>query len=521
MIVQSPYQDITFPEVSQPEFILEKVRSRGEKPAFIDGMTGERLSYVDLANRIDRTAAGLSERGFGKGDVVCIFSPNRIEWPIAYFAALKLGGIVTTANPLYTASELNHQLIDANARFLITDPLFVEISIVAAKGTRVEEIFVFGETEGATPFTDLESNNDPPEVDISGDDVAVLPYSSGTTGLPKGVMLTHRNLVCNTSQTIVAEPFREEDVLVGILPLYHIYGMMIFLHLSIYQGACVVTMPRFDMEHFLRILQDYKVTRAYLVPPIVLGLAHHPIVDNYDLSHLQVVLSAAAPIGVATAQTASKRLNVPVKQAYGMTELSPVTHLMPDNVSNVGSVGPAIPNTECMIVDIDTLAPLGANEEGELWVRGPQVMKGYLNQPQATAETITDDGWLRTGDIGRIDQDGFLYITDRLKELIKYNAYQVAPAELEGILTAHPKIADAAVIGSPSDEHGEVPKAYCVLADEISQEEIMAYVAEQVSPQKRIRMVEFVDVIPKAASGKILRRVLRDQERERVATANE
>ncbi|MEE8554249.1 MAG: AMP-binding protein, partial [bacterium] len=352
------------------------------------------------------------------------------------------------------------------------------------------------------------------------EDLVVLPYSSGTTGRAKGVMLTHYNLVSNMTQFEAIERqhmLDENDTLVGVLPFFHIYGMVVILNYSLYRGAQVVTMPRFDMEQFLRILQDYRVTFAHLVPPIVLGLAKHPLVDQFDLSNLRGIFSGAAPLGESVAQEAAARLGCQVIQGYGLTETSPVTHASPDDPSRIkfASIGPCIPNTEVRIVDIETGGELGTGQEGELWIRGPQVMKGYLNNPEATAECIDAEGWFHTGDVGKADEDGYFYIVDRVKELIKYKGMQVAPAELEAVMLAHPHVNDVAVIPSPDEEAGEVPKAFVVLKGEASPEELMGFVAERVAPHKKIRRLEFVEEIPKSPSGKILRRILVEKERAR------
>jgi acyl-CoA synthetase (AMP-forming)/AMP-acid ligase II len=274
-----------------------------------------------------------------------------------------------------------------------------------------------------------------------------------------------------------------------------------------------VTLPRFDLEQFLQAIQDYRVTRAYLVPPIILALAKHPLVDSYDLSSLISITSGAAPLGMDVAEACAARLGCIVKQGYGLTETSPVTHATPDERNKPGLVGPGLPNTDYKIVDVATGAALGPGREGELCIRGPQVMRGYLNQPEATANTIDRDGWLHTGDVAIVDDEGYVAIVDRIKELIKYKGFQVAPAELEAILAAHPAISDVAVVGSPDAEAGEIPKAYVVARQEIGAEEILAYVARRVAPHKRIRLLEVVDQIPRAASGKILRRVLVERER--------
>jgi acyl-CoA synthetase (AMP-forming)/AMP-acid ligase II len=278
-------------------------------------------------------------------------------------------------------------------------------------------------------------------------------------------------------------------------------------------GATVVTMPRFDLDQFLSLIQQHAVTRLYLVPPIVVALGKHAAVESYDLSSLRSIFSGAAPLSDELASDVARRLDCDVLQGYGLTETSPVTHVSQSYPDVRSSIGPPLPNTEVKVVDVDSGVTLGPGEQGELYIRGPQVMRGYLNNPEATAETIDPDGWLHTGDLGYFDENGRFYIVDRVKELIKYNAYQVAPAELEGLLLTHPAVADAAVIPIPDEAAGQIPKAYIVSQGDVSADELMEWVAERVAPQKKIRLVEFTDLIPKSASGKILRRQLIEREK--------
>lgn len=524
MIFRSPYPDVEIPDRPLTPFLLERVAEFGDKPALIDGPSGRTITYTQLAMGTRLIAASLSKRGFGKGDVFAIYSPNLPEYAVAFHAVSLVGGINTTINPLYTADELAHQLVDSGAKYLLTIPQFLDKAQEAAAKSSVEEIFVLGEAEGATPFASLlQSDGQLPPVAIDpAEDVVVLPYSSGTTGLPKGVMLTHRNIVANLLQMEGMTDYdltTAEDTIMGILPFYHIYGMVVILNMSLAVGATVVTMPRFDLEQFLTLVQEHQVTRVNLVPPILLALAKHPVVEKYDLSSLKELTSGAAPLGEDLAEAAAQRLDCNVVQGYGLTETSPVTHVCPNLPGKVkrASVGPPIPNTEAMVVDTAELKPLGANERGEIWIRGPQVMKGYLNNPNATAMTVDEDGWLHTGDIGYVDEEGYFYIVDRVKELIKYKGYQVAPAELEALLISHPAIVDAAVIPSPDEEAGEVPKAFLVTRQDIGEEAIMEWIAGQVAPYKKIRRVEFIKEVPKSLSGKILRRVLVEQERAKTA----
>jgi acyl-CoA synthetase (AMP-forming)/AMP-acid ligase II len=517
MIFKSPHPDVSIPEVPLAKFLFEGSDRFGDKPALIDGPSGRTITYSQLHAMVHALARGLIARGFGRGDVFAIFMPNVPEYAVAFHGVVAAGGATTTINPLYTAEELAFQLDDAGAMYLLTIPQFLDRAIDAAGQTAVKEVFVLGEAEGATPFASLLDSSAPPsipEFDVH-EDLVALPYSSGTTGFPKGVMLTHHNLVSNICQAESVVKVDADDTLIGILPFFHIYGMTVIMNSALHSGATVVTLPRFELEAFLETMQTHRVTRAYLVPPIVLALAKHPIVDDYDLSALSFILSGAAPLGADLAAECSERLDCLVVQGYGLTETSPVTHATPDDPARnkPGSIGPPIPNTECKVVDPETGNEQGPNELGEVWIRGPQVMRGYLNNPDATSATIDGDGWLHSGDIGYADEDGYFYIVDRLKELIKYKGFQVAPAELESILLSHPAVGDAAVIPSPDEEAGEVPKAFVVLSGDASTDEIMEFVAGKVSPQKKIRRIEVIDEIPKSPSGKILRRVLIERER--------
>jgi acyl-CoA synthetase (AMP-forming)/AMP-acid ligase II len=517
MIIKGPYQDVPIPETALTPFVLHRARELGDKPALIDGPTGRKVSYSELADSIAIAAHNLAQRGFKKGDVFGILSPNCPEYAIAFHAVATLGGIVTPINPLYTKHEIAHQLKDSGARFLATVPGCAEKAVEAVQHGLIEEVFVFGTTPGATPFDSLLVDNgraEQVEIDPRKDLIA-LPYSSGTTGLPKGVMLTHHNLVANICQMEGLCYFYETDTLICVLPLFHIYGLVVVLNMGLYSGSTIVLMPRFDLESFLQAVQDYEVTLAHLVPPIVLALSKHPIVDNYRLPNLKTIFSGAAPLGEDLTRACMDRLGITVRQGYGMTETSPVTHSSPAPPLDIkfGSVGVPAPNTECKIIDLETGAPLGPGEKGEVCVRGPQVMIGYLNNPEATALTIDAEGWLHTGDIGYVDEDGHFFIVDRAKELIKYKGLQVAPAELEAVLLAHPSVADAAVIPYPDDEAGEVPKGIIVLKEPIEPQALLEFVAERVAPHKRIRHLEFVDKIPKSPSGKILRRVLVEMEK--------
>jgi acyl-CoA synthetase (AMP-forming)/AMP-acid ligase II len=496
--------------------VLGEADTRGDRVALVDGPSGRSLSYSALAGQVRGLASGLAARGIGKGEVVAIYLPNLPEYALVFHGVCTAGAVNTTVNPLYTSGELAFQLRDSGARMLVTIPPFLDTAREAAEEVGGIGLVVVGEAEGATPLADLiDAGAEPPDVEIAPDrDLAVLPYSSGTTGMPKGVMLTHRNLVANINQTNAPLGVGPDDVLIGCLPFFHIYGMTAIMNLALHAGAKIVTMPRFELEQFLDLIETHSATHVFIVPPIALALAKHPAVEGYDLSSLRVTMSGAAPLGAELAGQVGERISGVVMQGYGLTETSPVTHCNPIDPERAkpGTIGPPLPQTECRLVDPESGEDRGTGEGGELWIRGPQVMSGYLNNPEATAATIDDDGWLHTGDVAVVDEDGYFQIVDRLKELIKYKGFQVPPAELEALLIGHPAVADAAVIGVPDEEAGELPKAFVVAEAETTDEELLEFVAERVSPQKRIRLIERVEEIPKSPSGKILRRVLAERE---------
>ncbi len=509
----SPLPDVEIPDVPLTPFVLHRARELGDKPALIDGPTGRTITYSGLADMIAGLAGGLVASGWQTGQVMGVLAPNIPEYAVVFHGVAMAGGAVTTINPTYTAKEVHHQLLDAGATALITIEMFLETAREAAKDTGVEEIYVIGGAEGARDFTELFGAPLAEQVPVDLDAVAVLPYSSGTTGLSKGVMLTHRNLVANIMQVVSAAELTEDESFIAVLPFFHIYGMQVLMNSGLYAGNTIITMPRFDLVQFLEINAEHGCTRAFVAPPIVVAMAKHPIVDNYDLSSMDQIFSGAAPLSAELAEEAATRLKCEVVQGYGMTELSPVSHLTPPGMLKPGSVGVTAPNTECMIVDPISAESLDIDADGELWIRGPQVMKGYLNNDAATASTIDEDGWLHTGDIARIDSDGHVFIVDRLKELIKYKGFQVPPAELEALLLTHPQIADAAVIGLPDDEAGEIPVGYVVMKEgsDATEDDIKAFVAAEVATYKQLQKITMMEEIPKSASGKILRRVLRDE----------
>ncbi len=520
LIHRSTFPDVAIPRgVALGAYVFEPAGAWRDRPALIDGPTGRTLTYGALQALAERVSVALTARGVGHGQSVCLFSPNCPEFAAALFGVIGAGAIATTANPMYNAEELARQLRDAKARLLITAPALAAKAREAAELVGGMEVVVFGEAEGCTPWAAFVSvDGAPPAVTFdTATDIAILPYSSGTTGLPKGVMLTHDNLVANLAQSEPILGIQTGEHVLCVLPLFHIYGLVPILCMHLRAGATIVTMPQFDLEQFLTLTVKYQVRSLYVVPPIALALAKHPMVEQFDLSCVTNITSAAAPMGAELERAVAARLRSLAKQGYGMTETSPVTHFTPNDPARAraGSCGLLAPNTECRIVDTETRQDVGVGERGEIWIRGPQVMRGYLGNLEATAQCLDHDGWLRTGDVGYVDADGFYYIVDRLKEFIKYKGYQVAPAELEAILLTHPCIADAAVIPAADEEAGEIPKAFVVTKSACSVEEIIGFVARVVAPFKKVRAVEFIDKIPKSPSGKILRRELIALERSR------
>jgi acyl-CoA synthetase (AMP-forming)/AMP-acid ligase II len=524
MIVRSPFDDIDIPDVGLPEFLFSDLSGHEDSVAVIDGPSGKQMTFGELAHGVDRFAAARGERGLGKGDVIALFAPNTPYYPIVFHGGLAAGVAVSTVNALYTPDELAFQLRDSQAKILVTISAFLDRARAALReeGLAVTEVVLLDDArdEASTPMPEnaladlLTTTAERPTVTITGDDVAALPYSSGTTGRAKGVVLTHRNLVANLLQVqAMGTHVSSSTKILAVLPFFHIYGMTCMMNQGIHARATVVTMPKFDLEQFLRVISEYRIDRVYVAPPIAVALAKHPMVEQFDIDCVDIVFSGAAALDADLGHAMGKRLNCTVLQGYGMTELSPVSHCMPDDRPDIdlGSIGVAIPNVECKLVDPETGEE---GSRGELWVRGPNVMREYLNNADATAATLDEDGFLHTGDVATVTDEGVFHIVDRVKELIKYKGYQVPPAELEALLLTNDSIADAAVIGVKDADGEEIPKAFVVKQEgaELSEDDVMSFVAERIAPHKKVRVVEFIDQIPKSGSGKILRKDLRARE---------
>jgi acyl-CoA synthetase (AMP-forming)/AMP-acid ligase II len=515
IIHTSPLPEVEIPDVTITAHVLRKVADVPDRVAIRDSAGMSSYTFAELSAAIHSLAGGLAARGVAPGKVVGLMAPNVPEYAVIFHGVAVAGAAVTTINPTYGAEEVRHQLQDAGASMLFVVPMFLEVARAAIEGTDVTEIIVMAPSsdaaKGATSMADVFGNPiEQVPVDVA-DHTVVLPYSSGTTGMPKGVMLTHRNLVANIEQVKHAILYKDDEVALAALPFFHIYGMQVLMNGLIANGVTTISMPRFDMVEALEAVQGLKITRFFAVPPIILGLANHPVVDQYDVSSVRQIFSGAAPLGAELAAAAGARLGCEVVQGFGMTELSPVSHCTVEGDFRPGTSGVTASNTESRIVDPVSGEDQGVGDRGELWVRGPQVMKGYLNNAEATAATVDADGWLHTGDVAIIDEFGHMTIVDRLKELIKFKGFQVAPAELEALIITHPKVADVAVIGIPDDEAGEIPKAFVspVEGETVTLEEIQKLVAAHLVSYKQIKILEVIEAIPKSAAGKILRKELR------------
>ena len=526
MVFTSPLPEVDIPDLSLFDYLFGSISDADlERIALIDGPSGAETTYRHLLAQIDGVAGALSARGIGPGDVVALHSPNVPAFASVFHGILRAGATATTVNALYTAEEIAAQLRGSGARLLFTvSPLLTQAKQAAASaGLRADQVIVLDGADGHACLRDLlAEGHAAPIVSIDpATHLAVLPFSSGTTGHPKGVMLTHRNLVANVAQSLPLLGATADDRVLAVLPFFHIYGMTVLLNVALAGRAGLVTMPRFDLADFLRCIQDYSATYVFIAPPIAVALAKHPLVEDYDLSSVHTVFSGAASLNGALGAAVAARLDCRMRQGYGMSEMSPVSHAIPLDRGDIplDSVGLTLPNIECKLIDPATGAEIhqpaeGTSAPGELLCRGPNIMLGYLGNDQATRETLDADGFLHTGDIATVSAEGFVTIVDRLKELIKYKGYQVAPAELEALLLGHPLIADAAVIGVLDQDGEEVPKAFVVLQPgaELTMEAVMGFVAGQVAPHKKVRRVEFTDRIPKSSAGKILRKDLRAAE---------
>lgn len=523
----SPFPDVVIPDQSIYQYLFDGLTEADlDRPAVVDGVSGAETTYRQLVAQIDAVAGAVSALGLGPHGVAAMLCPNIPAFAAVFHGLLRAGAAITTVNSLYTADELTLQLQDAGATWLFTVSALLPGAAEAAEraGIPADRLVVLDGAAGHPSLKDLLTAGAPaPSVSFDPTThVAVLPYSSGTTGRPKGVKLSHRNLVANVEQSRGLLNVRRQDRLLALLPFFHIYGLTVLLNIALRERACLVTMPRFELAEFLRMIQDHKCTYLFIAPPVAVALTKHPLVAEYDLGSVHTTLSGAAPLDGELGAALAERLQCRVLQGYGMTEMSPVSHLIPADATDVpvSSVGFTVPNMACRLVDPATgedieIPAEGTSAPGHLLCRGPNVMLGYLNRPEETADTLDADGFLHTGDIATVRADGVVTIVDRLKELIKYKGYQIAPAELEALLLTHPGIADAAVIGTPDADGQEVPLAFVVRqpgehGQALDEAAVIDFVAAKVAPFKKVRRVEFIEAVPKSSSGKILRRLLRN-----------
>jgi 4-coumarate--CoA ligase len=502
-IYSSPHPDIDIPDLTVTEWVFRGLDVAAETPIFVEAATGRDITGGAAKHAIQSLASGLVKRGLRPGAVVGIMAANGIDYFVALHAVLYAGGTITLINPSYTKGEIAHQLSTTDAQLLIVD---APLAGLAKEANPNIDILTFGAEIDAVKAAPLDAQVplDPRKA------LAAIQFSSGTTGLPKGVMLSHRNLVANATIWVATRKLTCEDITPTFLPFFHIFGLTLMQMVYPGVGAQVHLMPRFDLEGFLELAQTSGAQRLWVVPPVAIALAKNSVVDAYDLSKITEVGSGAAPLSTEIGATIRKRLSCAFFQGYGMTEVGGIGTAHISGAAENDTLGAPIANCECRIVDPDTGEDSGV---GELWMRGPVVMRGYLNNPEATAETLTQDGWLRTGDIGAFDADTQLTLSDRLKELIKVKGFQVAPAEVEAALITHPDIADVAVFGMPDDDAGEVPVGAIVPANgaKLTLQDVQAFLSDRLAKYKIIQRLEVREAIPKAASGKILRRVLRSE----------
>ncbi|KAK0281313.1 hypothetical protein LTR91_011630 [Friedmanniomyces endolithicus] len=534
MPIESAHPPITVPSVDVYTFLFD--RSDREFPddhaIFVDVTAQKQHTIQDVRNAAERFGHGIQQQwDWRKGDVLALFTPNSTDIAPVTFGTLRAGGVVCPFNNLYQVGELVSQLKSSQAKALITHVACLQVAREAASlaGLPLDRVLLVGPRDSKGVFRHF-SDVEPwtaavRKVAINPEeDLAYLVYSSGTTGSPKGVMLTHENIVANMLQwaTVDADQmYWSRDRTIGFLPMYHIYGIAVLLLQAVYKGVTVYVMQRFELEQFCRIIQDQKITLAFVVPPVVLALAKHPLVAKYNLSSLRMMHSSAAPLTADLVQKIHKRLQVPIKQGYGLSEASPGVASQPwaEWNTSLGSSGKLLPSMSLKCIT-DTGEEVPPGEPGDICLKGPNIFKGYYRNPAATAEAITPEGWYRTGDMGFVDSDQNLHITDRIKELIKYNGFQVVPGQLEVLLRGHPAVGDVAVVGVYSRERAtELPRAYVVLAPRYTggvglEGAICEWLGERVAPYKKLRGgVRFVEAIPKSEAGKVLRRVLAEQAR--------
>ncbi len=533
-----------YPEIPIHKVLEDTAKRFPDRPAFL---YPKEMTFQQFKERVDIFATVLKDLGVKKGDKVALYSPNSIQWGISFYGLEKAGAILVPMNPLFKEFEVEYEANDSGAETIIVSQLGYPIVAAVKDKTKLKNIIVIeteergGKSElpdGTIGWFELMNSTKPEPIEYTfnaKEDLAALVYTSGTTGLPKGTMLTHYNLVSNLIQISQYFELSELDIAMTVLPLYHIYGLNVCMNQAIWLGAAQVVSPRFNVEEFCELIEKYQATYSLCVPPIFLAVVRHledPKVRGYDWTNLKIFNNGAAPIPLELiekfqklAREKCKAKEATVQHGWGLTEASPVVAVNPMYRPKMESQGTLLPDTFHKIIDVKTGKELPERGQiGELVIKGPQVMKGYWKRPEATegafwTDPNTGEKWLRTGDMAYIDEEEYEHLVDRIKEMIKYKGWSIAPAELEDLLFRNPHVSDAAVIGKPSSEMdiGQIPKAFIILKSEskgkVGEQEIMDWVEERISAYKKIREVEFVDTIPKSGSGKILRRELIEQEK--------
>ncbi len=542
---------LDYPEVPLYHFLEESARRHPALPATI--FFDAKLTYSELDALANQIAHALIGMGVQKGDRVALLLPNTPQFVASFYGILKAGGIVVANNPLYTAKELTYQLNDAGAETIITLSKMYPTIRKILPDTRLKNVIVTNIKEYMpfvlrTLFTFLREKKDghrmelatghhwfqdwiqgqptsAPDVEVGPDDVAIFQYTGGTTGVSKGAIAQHRALVADTLQIDAWVPDRREgeETYLGVIPFFHVYGMVACMSVAIYQAARLVLLPQFNVDDVLKAIDKYKPTFFPGVPAMYVAINNHPEIDKYDLRSIRACISGAAPLPVEVKKRFEELTGGKLCEGYGLSEAPTATHCNPIyGVNKPGSIGLPLPTVECKIEDLETGEALPPGKAGELCIRGPQLMQGYLNRPEETAETLKD-GWLHTGDIAYMDEEGYFFIVDRKKDMIISGGYNVYPREVEEVLYQHPAVQEAAVAGVPHEYYGEMVKAYVVLKEGASatEEEIIQFCKENLASYKAPKQVEFRDSLPKTLVGKVLRRVLVEEERQKLATGEQ